>query len=238
MHPGANISSLQGAEDKSMNQIEIINFHDTELPVVEVDNEPRVCLNAAFTEIGLTAKKQIEKLHKQPWASLASTPVTGVRAGQPMKMNVITSDVRTFLMALATIPVSRVAEHVRPVLVAYQCEVARVIEEHFTNKRGPQDFNEPHTFTWDEVTALMGQRYGIDMDVSVLRRALRDGGVLKQTNAPRKPYRDWFWFTGSAWNVHPHVLPKMARKVVETRKVLGDIQAIQYELQLNQELSA
>lgn len=221
-----------------MNQIEVIEFHDTKLPVVEVDGEPRVCLNKAFSEIGVDADRQIKKLHKQPWASLASTAVTAVRAGQPMKMNIITSDVRTFLMALATIPVSRVAEHVRPVLVAYQCEVARVIEEHFTKKNGREDFKDPHTFTWNEVSALMAQRYGIDMDVSVLRRALRDAGVLKQTNAPRKPYRDWFWFTGSAWNIHPHILPKLARKAVETRKILGDIQAIQYELELNQALAA
>lgn len=221
-----------------MSQIEVIKFHGTELPVVEVEGEPRVCLNEAFTAIGLYSNTQIKKLRKQPWASLAPTAVTTLRAGQEVKYNVITSDVRTFLMALATIPVTRVAEHVRPVLVAYQCEVAKVIEEHFTKKNGRQDFTEPHTFTWDEVTALLSQRYGIDMDVSVLRRALRDAGVLKQTNAPRKPFRDWFWFTGSAWNIHPHILPKLARKAVETRKILGDIQAIQYELELNQALTA
>lgn len=82
----------------------------------------------------------------------------------------------------------------------------------------------------------MRQRYGIDLDVADITRALRDGGVLKQTNAPRKAYRNWFWFTGSAWTIHPHVLPELTRKVVETRKVLGDAASAQYEIAMDAEL--
>lgn len=216
-----------------MNQLETITFHGTQLPVVEVEGQPRVLISQAFSAIGLAGKRQIEKLQKQPWADLSNIPVTGIRAGQ--SVNVATCDVRTFLMALATIPASRVAEHVRPTLVAYQCEVAKVIERHFAKKHGV-DWETPHTFTWDEVSALLMQRYGITLGATLIRRALRDGGVLKQTGAPRKAYRDWFWFTGSAWNTHPHVLPRLARKVAETRKVLGDIQAIQLELALNQQI--
>ncbi|MCF8703317.1 phage antirepressor N-terminal domain-containing protein [Corynebacterium pseudokroppenstedtii] len=220
-----------------MNELEIIDFHGTRLPVVEVEGEPRVCLHRAFSAIGLDADRQVRNLRKRPWADIKPTAVTAVYAGQEHVKNMITSDVRTFLMALATIPVTRVAEHVRPILVAYQCEVARVIEKHFMRKRG-EDLTNPHTFTWDEVSALLAQRYGMDLDTTALLRVLRDGGVLKQTNAPRKKYRDWFWFTGSAWNVHPHILPKLARSIAETRKVLGDLQAVQLEIQLNNAIAA
>lgn len=157
-------------------------------------------------------------------------------AGHSQNKRVLTCDVRTFLMALARVSVSHVAEHIRPTLIAYQCKVADIIEAHFTH-RGVQDpTRDPYTWDWDEVAALLAQRYGIDMDVNTLLRALRDGGVLKKTNHPKKAYRDWFWFTGSAWNTHPHVLPRLARKVAETRKVLGDVQAIQLELALNQQI--
>lgn len=219
-----------------LNEIETIAFHGTDLPVVEVEGQPRVVIKRAFDEIGLTGKRQVEKLRSKPWAELSSVPVMGTRAGQSVTYHVLTCDVKTFLMALATISVTHVAEHIRPTLVAYQCEVARVIENHFT-RRGVQDpIRDPYTWDWDEVAALLAQRYGIDMDVNTLLRALRDGGVLKKTNHPKKAYRGWFWFTGSAWNTHPHVLPRLACKVAETRKVLGDVQAIQLELALNQQI--
>lgn len=220
-----------------MYQLETIPFHNTGLPVVDVDGEPRVVIRHAFEQIGLTANRQIEKLKKQPWANVTSTTVLVVSAGQERATQVLTCDVRTFLMSLATIHISMVAEHVRPTLVAYQCEVARVIEEHFAKKNGLL-IDQPHTWDWDEVAALMSQRFGIDLDVNALMRTLRDGGVLKQKNSPKKAYRDWFWFTGSTWNVHPHVLPKLARKVADTRKVLGDMQALQMELNLNNAISA
>ena len=41
-------------------------------------------------------------------------------------------DVKTFLMLLATVDEHRVAEHVRPKLIAYQAEVADAIEQYWT----------------------------------------------------------------------------------------------------------
>lgn len=53
-------------------------------------------------------------------------------------------DVRTFLMLLATIDARRVSEAARPLLVAYQAEVANVIEACWTkggviNPRATED---------------------------------------------------------------------------------------------------
>ncbi|MFT4126254.1 MAG: phage antirepressor N-terminal domain-containing protein [Gordonia sp. (in: high G+C Gram-positive bacteria)] len=208
-----------------------VEFHGDTIYAVAINDRPHVILKPAFEAIGVDADRQIANIHKQPWAT---TAVTAVVAGDGKVRNMITADLRSFLMALATIPASRVAEHVRPKLIDYQREVADVIEAHFTGARHHQTI--PNTVTWDELSALMRQRYGIDLDVCDITRALRDGGVLKQTNAPRKAHRNWFWFTGSAWTIHPHLLPELTRKVVETRKVLGDAAAIQMELAMDAEI--
>lgn len=215
--------------------IETIKFHGDDLLVALDDNrKPHIILRPAFEAIGLTAHKQIERLRRQPWATTGTTPVTGIRAGEKYTTHMITADVRTFLMALATVPVERCAEHVRPKLIDYQREVADVIDAHFTGSR--HHHTEPNTVTWEELCALVSQRYGLVFEVPDLRRALRDGGVLKQNGAPRKNFRAWFWFTGSAWNIHPHVLPQLVRRVVDTRKALGDVQAQLMELALDAEI--
>lgn len=207
-----------------------IQFHGDTIYGVTIDGKPHVVLKPAFESIGLDADRQIKNLQAQHWSC---TSVTAVQVDGQVR-NMITADIRSFLMQLACIPVSRVAEHVRPKLVDYQREVADVIEAHFAGPRHHQ--TSPNTVTWDELAALIRQRYGIDLEPSDITRALRDAGVLKQTGTPRKKHRNWFWFTGSAWTVHPHIIPELTRKVVETRKVLGDVQAIQMELAMNAEI--
>lgn len=151
----------------------------------------------------------------------------------------VTVDVRTFLMLLATVPVARVAESIRSKLVAYQREIADVIEQYWTRGRvvNPrilsEGFFEPRTLTWEEATALIRQRYGMALTVNELTGLLRTGGMLKQTGAPTKKYRDLFWFTGSCWNVHPHVLPEIAQKAYETGRQLQDFRFVQARLELD-----
>jgi hypothetical protein len=211
-----------------------IPFHGDSVLTVEHDGKPYVILKPAFEAIGLDADRQIKKIQQQHWARTSVTDVRG-SDGRPREM--VTADVRTFLMALATIPVARVAEHVRGKLVEYQAEVADAIEAYWT--RG-QVFNprlvagsmyEPHTFTWDEVCAKLRQSFGITLTVNELTRLLRTGGVLKQTGAPTKRFQHLFWFTGSSWNVHPHVMPEIAVKVYDTGRELQDFRFIQARLQ-------
>jgi hypothetical protein len=81
---------------------------------------------------------------------------------------------------------------------------------------------EPITWTLDEAVAVIRQRYGIDWTAVSFARLLRQAGVLKQTTAPKKPFTDLFWFTGSAWEVHPHALPVLARRAnAEAEEVRG-----------------
>src|SRR5438128_6890603 len=215
-----------------MNAIETIKFHGDDLLVIAESGKLWIILKPAFEAIGLQPHQQIAKMQDQPWAATRVTRATGADG---KSYNMIAADVRSFLMHLATIPVSRVAEHVRPKLIDFQCEVADVVEAHYT---GRHESKQPTTITWIELAALIRQRYGIDLEVAEITRALRDGGVLMQDCCkPKKAYRHWFWFTGSAWTIHPHVLPELTRKLVDTRRALGDVQSqLQLDLALDEQL--
>lgn len=101
-----------------------------------------------------------------------------------------------------------------------------------TQRPGADGFYEPETLTWDETAALIRQRYGIPLSANQLTRTLRTAGVLKQNGGPRKPYENLFWFTGSSWNVHPHVVPQLVQKVADTTRELQEFRFIQARLQL------
>lgn len=95
-----------------------------------------------------------------------------------------------------------------------------------------EEFHQPFTFTWDEVCALLRQRYGMPYTVNQLTRALKSGGVLKQTGGPKKEWLHFFWFTGSAWNIHPHMVAQLAKKVVDTDQALQGMRFLQAQLNL------
>jgi len=91
---------------------------------------------------------------------------------------------------------------------------------------------EPITWTWDETAAVIRQRYGMDLSVVQLTRLLRSAGVLKVNGTPRKGFGDLFWFTGSHWEIHPHAVAVLARKVDDQRRTLREFQFIQTRLEV------
>lgn len=109
-------------------QLDIIPFHGIELYAVQSDGVPQVVLKPIFESIGMDADQQIRKIQRQPWAT---TGVSTVVAADGKVRKMITADLRTLLMALATIPVSRVSEEARPFLMTLQCEVADVVEAFY-----------------------------------------------------------------------------------------------------------
>lgn len=111
-----------------MTAIVKVPFKGDELLTVEVDGKPHVILKPAFEAIGLDAKTQIDKLAGKSWACTGLVPV---QVGDQRRTMVI-ADVRTFLMALATVDERRVSVTARPKLVAYQAEVADAIESYWT----------------------------------------------------------------------------------------------------------
>lgn len=119
-----------------------IPFRGTEVLAVDVAGKPNVILKPAFEAIGVDFEPQRKKLAGKSWAS--TSLVEAQVPGDAQRRQVLVSDVRTFLMLLATIDERRVKEEARPLLVAYQAEVADVIEAYWTkggaiNPRATED---------------------------------------------------------------------------------------------------
>jgi hypothetical protein len=115
-------------EVRIMSEIVRIPFHGEEVLCVEEDGKPRVILKPALESIGVDYWTQVEKLRRRSWAGTSQSPVPTSGGVQEM----VTCDVRTFLMLLATIDERRVGKDVAPKLIAYQAEVADAIEAYWT----------------------------------------------------------------------------------------------------------
>lgn len=142
-------------------------FHEDELLLVDVDGKPHIVLKAAFDAIGLDAKAQTDKLAGKSWATTVLSPVV---AADGRTRQMLTADIRTFLMALATIDERRVAEQTRPKLIAYQSEVADAIEAYWT-KGGAINSRA----TEDQLTALISRAEGQAKVLSALRGVVDKG---------------------------------------------------------------
>jgi len=116
-----------------MSEIVHIPFHGDDLLATLVDGKPYVVLKPAMEALGVDPWSQAEKLKSKSWACTRLIPVQV--PGDVQRREMVAVDVRTLLMLLATIDENRVAEHVKPKLIAYQAEVAEVIEQHFTVPR-------------------------------------------------------------------------------------------------------
>ncbi|SFO59410.1 BRO-N domain-containing protein [Amycolatopsis rubida] len=93
--------------------------------------------------------------------------------------------------------------------------------------------DEPVTYTWDEVTTIIRQRYGVVVSVPALTRMLRTAGILRQTGVPKKAHQHFFWFTGTAWEIHPHAIPFLTRSFEDTARQLQEFRFIQGRLELD-----
>lgn len=202
-----------------MSEIVHIPFHGGEVLAVEEEGKPRIILKPAMEHIGLDYSWQLQKLKSKSWATVGETPTVGAD-GKVRDMASV--DMRTFLMLLATIDERRVSDDARPVLIAYQNEVADVIEAWFTQGRSfsPRqrivDFGLA-TLSFDEATALIHQEYGEDIPVNFFTRILRAAGILRQAGCvPHKSERRYFFFTGTAWEIRAWALPHLMRTFRET----------------------
>lgn len=106
-----------------------IPFHGEKILTVDVDGNPHIVLKPVLESIGLDYWGQVAKLRGRSWAVTGQRPATGAD-GKTYQM--VTCDVQTFLMLLATIDENRVGVDVKPKLVLYQREVARAIEDYWT----------------------------------------------------------------------------------------------------------
>jgi hypothetical protein len=94
-----------------------------------IDGQPHIILKPAIDDLGLAYSPQLRKLKTRSWGTVTET-VTVAEDGKPRSMAATT--VRSFLMLLANVNENRVAEHLRPTLVAFQNETADAIESYWT----------------------------------------------------------------------------------------------------------
>jgi hypothetical protein len=94
-----------------------------------IDGQPHIILKPAIDDLGLAYSPQLRKLKTRSWGTVTET-VTVAEDGKPRSMAATT--VRSFLMLLANVNENRVAEHLRPTLVAFQNETADAIEAYWT----------------------------------------------------------------------------------------------------------
>jgi hypothetical protein len=165
-----------------------VPFKGDELLTVEIDGRPHVILKPAFEAIGLDAKTQIDKLAGKSWACTGLVPV---QLGD-QRRTVVIADVRTFLMALATVDERRVSDAARPKLIAYQAEVADAIESYWTkggaiNPRATEDELRLLKAQADVLTALrpIADAGWLDAKARILgARALGETPQLDQATKP------------------------------------------------------
>ncbi|MBD7949628.1 phage antirepressor N-terminal domain-containing protein [Oerskovia rustica] len=154
-----------------MNNLIHIPFRDSEVLAVNVDGKPHVILKPFVESIGLDFEPQRKKLAGKSWACTSLVEVQ--MPGDRQVRQVVATDVRTALMLLATIDERRVAETARPLLVAYQSEVADAIEAYWTkggaiNPRASED----------QIDALV-RRARVQMEVIATARGIIDDHYLE-----------------------------------------------------------
>lgn len=165
------------------------DFHGDELLLMDVDGRPSIVLKPALEGIGVDYWAQVERLRRRSWAVTRKARVT---AADGKSYEMLTTDVRTFGMLLATIDENRVAKDVRPKLVAYQAEVADAIEAYWTkggaiNARASADQLAALRAQAEVLTALSGivDAGWLDAKGRILAaRALGETPELDQSTKP------------------------------------------------------
>ncbi|MBN7377784.1 phage antirepressor N-terminal domain-containing protein [Mycobacteroides abscessus] len=145
-----------------------IPFHGTDLLAVDENGKPQIILRPAIESLGLDFSTQRRKLTGRSWACMGET--TTQLPGDVQRRTHTTVDVRTLLMLLATINENNVAEEKRPLLVAYQSEVADVIEAYWNN--GVVVNNRivaPRPTGLDAIQAMVDEMRRIESDVAEAR---------------------------------------------------------------------
>lgn len=115
--------------NNSPNDIVHIPFHGDELQAVNIDGKPYLIFRRIVESLGLDYSTQLAKLRGRSWANRRDIP-TVAEDGKLRQMVAVTES--TFLMWLATVNENKVADHVRPLLVAYQTESSDVLRDYWT----------------------------------------------------------------------------------------------------------
>lgn len=165
------------------NTVEVasVPFHGGEILAAQIDDKTHIVLRPAIEALGLDYSSQLRKLKAKSWACVVN--LTMQLPGDTQSREYAAVDTRTFLMLMATINEKQVAEEVRDVLVAYQNEIADVIESYFTtgeaiNPRtapAPLELAVTPVAVQAEETAAIIRMLGTGVEVGLLDRSWAAG---------------------------------------------------------------
>lgn len=106
-----------------------IPFHNQTIQSAEINGEVHVVLRPIVEALGMDYASQSRRLSEHSWATLVKMTMVGAD-GKNREMTCV--PVRTLTMWLATINENKVNEAARPLVIAYQNEVADAIEAYWT----------------------------------------------------------------------------------------------------------
>ena len=121
----------------SMSQVNAIvpfRFYGDDIEVVKDGETLWISIRRICESLDIDVKTQHRKLQESGWARIVTMLVHDASNRQ---QDALLVDINTLPMWMATVSASRVPEHVRPKLIAYQREkAATVLANHFLKKTG------------------------------------------------------------------------------------------------------
>lgn len=163
-------------------EVPTIPFHEDSVQSVQVGGKPYVVFRPLVESIGLDYKSQHRKLSGASWATMVKMTTVGSNGSQ-REMTAI--NLKTLTMWLATIDEDRVNEASRPLVVAYQDEVAEAVKAYWlkeeapkpqTTESKPQDFSEVISESKLQLELLKATEGLVDPDHPVHRLLLAPSG--------------------------------------------------------------
>jgi hypothetical protein len=112
-------------------EVATIPFHGGDVLAALIGGREHIVLRPAVERLGINYSNQLRKLKAKSWACVVN--LTMQLPGDSQTREHAAVDIRTFLMLLATINENQVGDDVRGILVAFQSEIADVIEAYFTD---------------------------------------------------------------------------------------------------------
>ena len=165
------------------NEIVKVGFHGGEIEAVKKGNDVWVSVRRACEHLGIDADSQQKKLrdaNRAPWSNTVIMTALDAR-GRKFEQFMLHLD--SLPMWLATIDTGRVAEHVRPLLIAYQKEAAQVLRDHFFGQPKPSrreespSEKEKRLAAKEERLARRQQAMGWELAKKIAARQCRKGLV-------------------------------------------------------------
>jgi hypothetical protein len=136
------------------NQIVKVEFQGGELEAIQKNKKVWVSVRRVCEALGIDDKTQKDKLKTKEWATWGLIPSVGAD-GKTREQFMI--DLDSFPMWLGTIETNRVSEEIRPMLVTYQKQAAKVLRDHFFGKH-PENPEEKEDRLWERERRLAAQQ--------------------------------------------------------------------------------